>query len=65
MVFFIANGMIFSVGEKKKRLQLILPAVQVPEVVGSLHDSCIVGQKRHWRRYMFTFIGLEAEEGSG
>ena len=30
-------------GEKNKRLQLVLPAAQVPEVLGSLHDSCIAG----------------------
>ena len=30
-------------GEKNKKLQLILPAAQVLEVLGSLHDSCIAG----------------------
>ena len=30
-------------GGKNKRLQLILPAALVPEVLGSLHDSCIAG----------------------
>ena len=28
---------------ENKRLQLIPPAAQVPEVLGSLHDSCIAG----------------------
>ena len=28
---------------KNKRLQLVLPAAQVPEVLGSLQDSCIAG----------------------
>ena len=46
MVFFIANGKIFRVGGKNKRLQRILPAAQVPEVLGSPHDSCIAGHLR-------------------
>ena len=30
-------------GGKHKRLQLILPAAQVPEVLAGLHDSCVAG----------------------
>ena len=43
MVFFITNGKIFRVGEQIRGCNFILPAAQVPEVLGSLHDSCIAG----------------------
>eukprot|EP00731_Ephydatia_muelleri_P022105 Em0014g696a len=45
-------------GGKNKRLQLVLPAAQVPEVLGSLHDPCIAGHlgtKKTLEKVRFRF----------
>ena len=55
-------------GGKNKRLQLTLPAAQVPEVLRSLHDSCIAGHlrtKKTLEKVRVRFYWPGQKEGSG